>query len=448
MKLHSLPNRNAAKSASRPRHFLKTAIAIGAAAILLGATACSSSSTTASATGGATLWGLSGTNEANVDGPALAEWNAAHPGTPVAGEYFANDAYKTKIRTAVGAGTAPTLIYGWAGGTLHSYIEAGKVLDLTTATAGIKDNFLPSVWDQGVVDGKTYAIPMNAVTPIMFYYNKDLLAQAGIDAPQTWDEILAAIPKLKAIGVAPFSLAGGSKWPSLMWEQYLVDRVAGPEAFNAVMAGTPGAWNVPGIIKANTMIQQLVDAGAFIDGFSSVTADSNADVALLYTGRAAMMLQGAWVYATFEEQAPEFTKNSLGYTTFPAVTGGKGDPNNIVGNPSGYYSISADASPEQQAAAIEYLTKGVFNEAYTARMIATNQVPPLAGIGAQISGGATSFGGGVYSLTEAAPNFQMSWDQALPSAQATALLSNLDQLFNKQITPQQFSDNMNTTIGQ
>ena len=42
----------------------------------------------------------------------------------------------------------------------------------------------------------------------------------------------------------------------------------------------------------------------------------------------------------------------------------------------------------------------------------------------------------------------MSWDQALPPAQATALLSNLDQLFNKQITPQQFSDNMNKTIGQ
>jgi raffinose/stachyose/melibiose transport system substrate-binding protein len=448
MKLSRLPNRETAHTRSRSRRMLKTTIAIGAAALLLGATACSSSSTNAAASGGATMWALSGTNEANVDGPSVAEWNAANPGSPVSAEYFANDAYKTKIRTAVGAGTAPTLIYGWAGGTLNSYVQAGKVLDLTSATAGIKDNYLSSVWDQGVVDGKTYAVPMNAVTPIMFYYNKDLLAQAGISAPTTWDEILAAVPKLQAIGVAPFSLAGGSKWPSLMWEQYLVDRVAGPEAFNAVMAGTPGAWSDPGIIKANTMIQQLVDAGAFIDGFSSVTADSNADVALLYTGRAAMMLQGAWVYSTFEEQAPEFTQNSLGYTTFPAVGGGKGDPNNIVGNPSGYYSVSADATPEQQAAAIEYLTKGVFNESYTTRMLSNNQVPPLADIGSLITGGTTSFGGGVYSLTEAAPNFQMSWDQALPSAQATALLSNLDQLFNKQITPQQFSENMNKTIGQ
>jgi len=143
---------------------------------------------------------------------------------------------------------------------------------------------------------------MNAVTPIMFYYNKDVLQKAGVKVPTTWDEVLAAVPLLKKAGVAPFSLAGASMWPELMWEEYLVDRVAGPQAFNDVMAGKAGSWSNPGIIKANSMIRQLVDAGGFIDGFASVTADSNADVALLYTGKAAMMLQGAWVYGT---QSPD-----------------------------------------------------------------------------------------------------------------------------------------------
>lgn len=421
------------------------ALAVAAAALLVGTTACSSGGSASA--GGASVWGLSGTDETTVVGPSLKEWNKANPDSSIAVNYFANDAYKTKIRTAVGAGSAPTIIYSWAGGTLNSYVKAGKVVDLTSATADIKDKFLPSVWGQGVVDDKTYAVPMNAVTPIMFYYNKDLLKQAGIDAPETWDDIIASIPKFKKIGVAPFSLAGGSKWPELMWEEYLVDRVAGPEAFNAVMAGTPNAWSDPGIIEANTKIQQLVDAGGFIDGFSSVTADSNADVALLYTNKAAMMLQGAWVYTTFQQQAADFTKSGLGFTTFPAVKGGKGDPADIVGNPSGYFSVSAAASKAEQKAAIDYLTNGIFDTGYTDRMIKNNQVPPLAGVGSKL-GDAESLSGKVYSLTEAAPNFQMSWDQALPPAQATALLSNLDQLFNKQITPQQFSDNMNKTIGQ
>ena len=66
----------------------------------------------------------------------------------------------------------------------------------------------------------------------------------------------------------------------------------------------------------------------------------------------------------------------------------------------------------------------------------------------QISGGSDSFVGATSQLIEQAPNFQMSWDQALPSAQATALLTNLDKLFSKQITPEQFSDAMNQTIGE
>ena len=52
-------------------------------------------------------------------------------------EFFANDAYKTKVRTAVGAGQGPTFIYGWGGGVLKSYVDAGQVEDLSTF---LKDN--------------------------------------------------------------------------------------------------------------------------------------------------------------------------------------------------------------------------------------------------------------------------------------------------------------------
>jgi raffinose/stachyose/melibiose transport system substrate-binding protein len=36
----------------------------------------------------------------------------------------------------------------------------------------------------------------------------------------------------------------------------------------------------------------------------------------------------------------------------------------------------------------------------------------------------------------------LSWDQALPPGQATAVLDNLGKLFIKEITPRQFSSNM------
>ncbi|MEU1970824.1 extracellular solute-binding protein [Microbacterium sp. NPDC019599] len=394
----------------------------------------------------ATLWGLSGNDATGLLEPSLRAWNASNPRDRIEGLYFQNDAYKTKIRTAVGADAAPTIIYNWAGGTLKEYVEAAKVEDITDQTVGAEGKYLEAVWAQGIVNGKVYAVPMNATAPILLFYNEDVLDAAGVEVPLTLEEIFEIIPRLHAQGVAPFSLAGASKWPLLMWEEYLVDRIAGPQAFQRVMAGEKDAWSDPGIVEANETILKLVEAGAFIDGFSSVTADSNADVALLYTGKAAMLLQGSWAHSVFTEHAADFAESGLGYSSFPEVPGGVGDPSNLVGNPSGYFSISSSASDDQKASALRYLNEGVFNRAYTDLVLESGQVPPVVDAETLIEAKGGDFVTRIYEMTKTAASFQMSWDQALPPDQATALLTNLDDLFNRRITAEQFSDNMNRTI--
>ena len=173
--------------------------------------------------------------------------------------------------------------------------------------ASLTGKYFPSVAANGQVDGKTYAVPNNSVQPVVLYFNKDLLSQAGIaNPPATWDELLADVATLKAAGIAPISMGGQSKWPQLMWLEYLTDRIGGPEVFQAIQDNKPNAWSDPAVIQANTMIQQLVNAGGFADGFSSIATDSNADLALLFTGKAAMILQGSWAYANFKTSAADF----------------------------------------------------------------------------------------------------------------------------------------------
>ena len=53
----------------------------------------------------------------------------------------------------------------------------------------------------------------------------------------------------------------------------------------------------------------------------------------------------------------------------------------------------------------------------------------------------------VYDTSSKASVFAQSWDQALPPTQATPLLDNIGKLFQLSISPQQFADNMNQTIG-
>ena len=395
---------------------------------------------------GFSAWGLTGGAEQTFR-DSFDQWNQANSGAPVASEFFANDAYKEKVRTAVGSGNAPTLIYSWAGGTLKDYVANNNVVDLTNTTKDIQGRLVPAILDVGKVDGKVYAIPNNNTQPVVLYYNKDLFKKAGIPAaPTTYDEFLADIQKLKAAGVdTPVALAGQSQWPELMWLEYFADRIGGPEAFQAVIDGKPDAWSNPDMLKALQTIQDLVKAGAFGDKFGSVVADSNADAALLHTGKAGMLLQGAWVYGTFLTDSPDFVKNgSLGYAAFPAVAGGKGDPTNVAGNPANYWSVSASASKEQQDAAISYLNKALFDDTYVANLIKGGNVPVTSDaedkLAASDQGDFLTF---AYSMAKDAPHFELSWDQALSSGQAQALLNNLSEVFLNKQAPAEFAANMN-----
>ena len=377
------------------------------------------------------------------------KWNSENPDAQIATEWFANDAYKEKIRTAVGSGNAPTLIYSWAGGTLADYAANESVVSLDGAVDDLLARLIPSVAQNGQVDGVTYAVPNTQSQPVVLYYNAAVLEEAGVAVPTTYDELLTAASELQAQGIIPMSLAGGSRWPELMWIQYLTDRIGGPEVFQAILDGEPDAWSDPAVIEATTKIQELVDAGVFGDTFGSVVADANADVALVHTGKAAMLLQGSWVYPTFLSDAPDMVAaGDLGYATFPAVDGGAGDPANIVGNPSNFWSVSASATEDAQQVAKEFLATEVLSEDAVDELLAIGTVPPIAGLEDQIAANDNAeYLSFVYGMVRDAPHFQLSWDQALPADAAQELLNNLSQLFLGEITPQQFSDNMNATLG-
>ncbi|GAA4471471.1 hypothetical protein [Phytohabitans houttuyneae] len=61
--------------------------------------------------------------------------------------------------------------------------------------------------------------------------------------------------------------------------------------------------------------------------FSSVTADSNADQALLTTGKAAMMVHGTWTYGSMAGEGGDFASGGhLGYMTSGRSTAARATP--------------------------------------------------------------------------------------------------------------------------
>ncbi|HEX8203533.1 MAG TPA: extracellular solute-binding protein [Isosphaeraceae bacterium] len=404
--------------------------------------------------GGATFWFLSGQPQQAVREDTVKRFNASGAGN-IAFTQFQNDAYKTKIKTALGAGQGPTIIWGWGGGGLAENVKAGQVLDLTdwfNSNPEQKSRRFPSSFGAATVDGKIYALPAETVTPIVFYYNKKAFEKAGVsEPPKSWADIMNLVNTFNSKGIAPFSLGGQSRWTNMMWLEFLLDRIGGSQVFQNVFEGKKDAWSDPAVKDMLTKVQDLVKANGFIKGFSSITADSNADLAVFYTGRAAMMVHGAWTYGTMKASGGDLVSGGhLGYMNFPPVdpTTDKGDPSDTVGNPGQYYSISSKATPEAQEAAKKFFSTTVLDETEIKKWVSTGAVPLIKGADQYFGSGPDAdwlkFN---YDVASKAKVFAQSWDQALSPTQSETLLNNIAKLFQLSITPDQWIDNMNKAIG-
>jgi raffinose/stachyose/melibiose transport system substrate-binding protein/xylobiose transport system substrate-binding protein len=358
---------------------------------------------------------------------------------------YVNDSYKQRLQVALGSPNAPDVFFNWGGGNLAQYVDAGQAVDLTGALEDapeFRDAFLPSVLDVARIDDAYYGVPILGVQPVVLFHNRAVFEEAGIEPPETYDELLDAVDTFQEQGVTPVTLPGAQGWTQLMWFSYLVERIGGPDSFQAVVDGEAGAWSDPAIVRAMEMCQELVARGAFGTNFSSIDYDNGSASALLATGESAMFLMGTWDIARQQQDSPEFmASGDLGYTAFPTVEGGEGEPGAIVGNPSNYFSVNADSGHTD--AAVDFLVETFASDEYVDGLIEAGQVPPIEGVEDRLQESEhADFAVFTHQLVSEAPSFTQSWDQALSPSASQALLTNLQLLFLGDITPEEFSQDM------
>ncbi|KUP98629.1 ABC transporter substrate-binding protein [Thermobifida cellulosilytica] len=361
---------------------------------------------------------------------------------------YANDAYKQRIQVALGSPEAPDVFFNWGGGNLAEYVNAKQVVDLTDALESnpeFRDAFLPSVLDVAKIDDRYYGVPMQGVLPVVLFYNKKIFDEVGVEPPTTYDELLKLVDTFKKEGITPIVLPGAQAWTELMWLEYLVDRVGGADVFQAIADGEEGAWKDPAVIKALEMCQELVERGAFGNNFSSLTSDNGSASTVLASGKGAMYLMGTWELSNQIENNPDFVADGhLGFTAFPALEDGEGDPKAIVGNPSNYFSVNADSAHIKES--IDFLVQHMASDEYVEDLIEIGHVPAVAGIEDKLAetehAEFTTF---TYQLVSEAPTFTQSWDQAIPPAAAETMLTNLQMVFLGDMTPEEFAEAMEAT---
>ncbi|MET9429689.1 MULTISPECIES: extracellular solute-binding protein [unclassified Streptomyces] len=342
--------------------------------------------------------------------------------------------YQQKLQTVINTPQAPDVFFNWGGGSIEPFVKADLLLPLdefTKKDPQLLSRFLPSVFNTAVVDGTPYGIPMRGTQPVLLFHNKKVLADAGVQPPRTWDELLAAVKALKAKGVTPIALGGGDKWPTLMWFEYLYDRVAGPELFQKALEGDKSVWESADSKKALRMLEELVDAGAFGSNFDSVKFTDGGSPALLASGKAGFELMGSWAYATQQDADKEFAEKDLGYTAFPAVAGGKGDQANLVGNTNNFYSVLKKTKHPE---AIAEFLKLMYSDTFVKEQLSVGNLPTTTNTEKFLDTAANpAYSRYQFDLVKKAPSFQLSWDQAYPPAAITPIHQAVQSFVNGQI---------------
>jgi glucose/mannose transport system substrate-binding protein len=125
-------------------------------------------------------------------------------------------------------GNPPTAMQFNTGKQFEDLVAQGLLGNLDeVAKADGWDKFLSPVLVKAVTrDGHYFAVPVNIHSNNWLWYNTALLEANKIEPPKTWDELFAAMDKLKAAGVIPMAQSGDA------WTQLLL--------FNDVLLGVGG----------------------------------------------------------------------------------------------------------------------------------------------------------------------------------------------------------------
>lgn len=115
----------------------------------------------------------------------------------------------------------------------------------------------------------------------------------------------------------------------------------GPGFLQDVMDGKK-TFEDPAFIEAVDSFQELVQAGAFPDGATSI--DANAGGNIFKSGKAAMWVIGSWETGAIDASS---VAGKVGAFQFPTVNG-KGDPDEFMLAPGSAFAISANSEHLQE----------------------------------------------------------------------------------------------------
>ena len=160
--------------------------------------------------------------------------------------------------------------------------------------------------------GAPSAVPFKSYVATTVWYNPHTLKDLGLEVPQTWDEMLAAMDAAKAAGLDPIANGGQDGWPTTDWLDTFLVRVAGNEVFEALQKNEI-SWDDPAVVQAmnvtaevfgtylptTTLGKSFTDASCDLVGGNALFQNNGSFMPIVYSGSCGEDLQPGVDYDFF-----------------------------------------------------------------------------------------------------------------------------------------------------
>ena len=236
-------------------------------------------------------------------------WNEENPDIQVQFETFPFEEYTTTtLTTAFAGGRGPDIFW----------ISPGAFVDFVNqeAAAPLGDIIDVEAYNEASiqavsVDGEIMSLPFE-MEPVGLYYRTDFLEEAGVQPPQTWDELMAAAEELTGGGRSGvvIELIKGP-YQNFTWYPFLWS--AGGEVVND--DSTESALRTPEAASAIDLWGQLVQRGFAPER----TEEGTNNIGPLGRGETAMQVCGFWAIAQMQNEFPDAP---FGIVPLPVPQGG------------------------------------------------------------------------------------------------------------------------------
>ena len=266
----------------------------------------------------------------------------------------AGDQLPTQLSTAVEGGNPPDIAVLPQPGLMRDFAQKDALKPLDFAADDIETNLGESAVELGSVDGTLYGFLFKAANKSTVWYNTAAFEDAGVEAPENWEDFLAAAETIKASGVPAYSIGGADGWTLTDLFENIYLRTAGPELYDQLSTHEI-PWTHESVKEALTEMAKIVGdtdniAGGATGALQTDFPTSVTNV-LAQEPKAAQVIEGDFVPGAVEHGLePETDFNVYPFPEIgdsgPAVVGGGDTAVLFSDSPAAQALIRYLATPE------------------------------------------------------------------------------------------------------